>query len=105
MLRSELCRASTEQSFYTSGQQFAVDVELAMTKGGYDKALQCVKAHAAKMKGWLSAFSACDNIADFAADVESGIKQNSFPLIVNAKLMIQSVEADYEFSSYEYQYI
>jgi hypothetical protein len=94
-----------EQSILLAGNKMASDVACAMSSGDEAKALEYVLAYCAKIKGWLAAFAACDDIAEHQALLETGIAKNSWPLQINVKEMMQSVASDYEYSADEYQYV
>jgi hypothetical protein len=94
-----------EQSIYGAGNWLASDVACAMGSGDEARALEYVRAYCARVKGWLAAFAACDDIAEHQALLETGIATNSYPLVINVKEMMQSVASDYEYSADEYQYV
>jgi hypothetical protein len=93
------------EAILEGGNVMAGEVVSALQKADHERAMRRVVRYAKKVKGWLAAFSACDNIEEFRVLLETGIEQNALPLKVNAKVLLETVRSSYEYSSDEYQYV
>jgi hypothetical protein len=93
------------EAILQAGNVMAAKVASASQEGDNKSAMRHVEGYGEKVKGWLAAFSACDNIEEFQALLEFGIEQNALPLKVNAKTLLETVKPSYEYSSDEYQYV
>lgn len=97
--------AANQSAIFCEGYEMGCRVQTAMNKGHADKAAHYVKKYCDRVKGWLAALSLCDDIAHWKAVMEYLIKQEAWPLILDAETMLAAAQGDFEYSGGEYQYV
>lgn len=97
--------AWNEQAIIECGNAMSDKVASSWKMEDETIAMSHVASYCAKVKGWLTAFSACDNIEEFRADLEQQIATNAWPLQVNVKELMGTATPKYQYSSDEYQYV
>jgi hypothetical protein len=93
------------EAILQQGMKMGEEVALAVNENNEAKALGHVLAYCEKVKGWLAAFAMCDNHQELRLFFEHSIAMNALPLKINVKELMLGAEANYEFSSDEYQFI
>lgn len=94
-----------EQALYELCSVMSGKVDTSLKMGDETSAIRHVESWCAKGKGWLAAFSACDNIDEFRNSLEVSIAKDASPLQVNVKELMDAASPDYEYLGNEYQYV
>ena len=97
--------AANQSAILGDGYGMGCRVRAAMKDGQEAMALGHVEKYCARVKGWLSAFSLCDDIANWKAVMEFGIEQEAWPLVVDARTMLAAANGDFKYRGGEYQYV
>lgn len=93
------------EAIYNDGNKMGAKVATALKNGEHESAMRCVEKYCSKVKGWLAAFSACDDIEQFRAHLEVAISDNAWPLQVNVAELPKTASPTYEYSGDDYQYV
>lgn len=94
-----------EQAFYELGNAMSGKIAAALKKGDHESAKRCVKDYCGEVKGWLAAFSACDNIEEFRSHMKVAIADEAKLLPLNVAELLEGPSATYQYSGNEYQYL
>jgi hypothetical protein len=96
---------ANQQSIFGEGTTMGRSVALALKKGNEVKAIRHVEKYCVKVKGWLAAFTECDEIAEWETTFKSLIVQEVFPLVIDIEQMMASLQGEFEYSGNEYPYL
>ncbi|GMO57956.1 hypothetical protein [Bradyrhizobium ottawaense] len=94
-----------EQAFYELGNAMSGKIAAALKKGDHESAKRCVEDYCRDVKGWLAAFSACDNIEEFRSHMKVAIADEAKLLPLNVAELLEGPSATYQYLGNEYQYL